>query len=177
MRTGPTLLETLMRGSLAGDAKAHRAMLIALAPILRAYFTRLSVAPFDAEDLVQETLIAIHSRRASYDPARPLAPWFYAIARYKLIDAVRRRKATVPIDGLEEMLGDEGFEASLGAELDVATLLATLPAKQAAAIRHTRIEGLSTSEAAERGGISESDVKVSVHRGLKALGAKLDKSS
>ena len=46
-----------------------------------------------AEDLVQETLIAIHSRRATYDPGQPFTAWVYGIARYKLIDEFRRESA------------------------------------------------------------------------------------
>jgi RNA polymerase sigma factor (sigma-70 family) len=165
-------LRQLMTGSLSGDSAAHGALLRALLPVLRRYFGR-RLGTDDVEDLVQDTLIAVHTKRASYDPARPFAPWLFAVARYKLIDSLRRRRLTVPLDGLDNLLGDAGFEDSAGARMDVAVLLDGLPAKQADAIRNTRIEGLSTSEAAMKAGISESDVKVSVHRGLKALGRRL----
>ena len=172
MHADEASLRQLMTGSLTGDATAHGALLRALLPVLRRYFGR-KLGTDDVEDLVQDTLIAVHAKRASYDPARPFAPWLFAVARYKLIDSLRRRRLTVPLDGLEELLGDAGFEDSASAKLDIAALLDALPAKQADAIRNTRIEGLSTFEAATRAGISESDVKVSVHRGLKALGRRL----
>jgi RNA polymerase sigma factor (sigma-70 family) len=162
-----------MTGSLNGDAAAHGALLRALLPVLRGYFMRRIGALGDVEDLVQETLIAVHRKRASYDPARPFGPWLFAVARYKMIDSIRRQRPHVPLDGLEDMLGDGGFEDSVSAKLDVEAMLATLPPKQAAMIRDTRIEGLSTAEAAARRDVSESDVKVSVHRGLKALGERL----
>jgi RNA polymerase sigma factor (sigma-70 family) len=162
-----------MTGSLTGDATAHRDLLRALLPVLRGYFMRRTGGTSDVEDLVQETLIAVHTKRASYDPARPFGPWLFAVARYKLVDAMRRQRPHVSLDGLEDLFGDEGFEDSVGAKLDIDGMLATLPPKQAATIRHTRIEGLSTTEAAARSGISEADVKVSVHRGLKALAARL----
>ena len=122
---------------------------------------------------MQDTLIVVHTRRASYDPARPFAPWLYAIARYKLVDRYRRLRATVPIDDVAAFLSEGSPENAIGARLDVATLLEALPPKQRAAIHATKIDGLSVAEAADRAGISEADVKVSVHRGLKALMQKL----
>ncbi|MFX8246779.1 sigma factor, partial [Acinetobacter baumannii] len=68
-----------MLGGLAGQADAHTALLRALAPMLRSFFARrVRGAADDVEDLVQETLIAIHSRRATYDPDRPFVAWAYA---------------------------------------------------------------------------------------------------
>ena len=173
MRSDEANLRHLMTGSLNGDAVAHGTLLRALLPVLRGYFVRRIGAASDVEDLVQETLIAVHTKRASYDPTRPFGPWLFAVARYKMIDSMRRTRLHVALDGLEEMLGDDGFEDAVGAKLDVDAMLTTLSPKQAATIRDTRIEGLSTAEAAARRGISESDVKVSVHRGLKALGEVL----
>lgn len=164
----------LMIGGLAGDAGAQRALLRALAPMLRAFFARrLRGADDDVEDLVQDVLIAIHTRRATYDPARPFTAWAYAVARYKMIDHFRRRKQDVPLAGLEDVLAGPGFEDASIAQMDIDRLLGSLPPKQAAAIRATRIDGLSVAEAAGRAGISESDVKISVHRGLKSLAARL----
>jgi RNA polymerase sigma-70 factor (ECF subfamily) len=167
-------LRKMMIGGLAGDADAYRALLSTLAPLLRSYFgRRLRGAADDVEDLVQETLIAIHTRRATYDRERPFSAWLYAIARYKLIDHQRRDRHHITTDGLEDISADEGFEDATAARMDIDRLLGSLPAKQARAIRETKIDGLSVAEAAQRGGISEADVKVSVHRGLKTLVARL----
>jgi len=173
VHTDEAALRLMMIASLDGDAVAHRRLLGALVPVLRGYFGRRSPDQAQVEDLVQETLIAIHTRRGSYDPVRPFGPWLYAVARYKLIDHWRKRRETIPLDGLEEMFGDGGFEDAVNARLDVGDLLQTLPIKQASAIRATKIDGLSIAETAARDGMSESDVKVSVHRGLKALGKRL----
>jgi RNA polymerase sigma-70 factor (ECF subfamily) len=121
------------------------------------------------EDLVQETLIAIHTRRGSFERDRPFTPWLFSIARHKLVDHFRRTVRHQPIDGLEDILVSEGFEQSSNAALDVDRLLQALPAKQAHVIRETKIQGLSVAEVAAQRGISQSDVKVSVHRGLKTL--------
>lgn len=162
-------LRALMLAGLDGEAGAQRALLQGIAPLLRRFFRRRLNDDAAVEDLVQDSLIAIHTRRASYDRDRPFLPWAYAVARYKLIDRLRRTRATVPLDEAE-WLGDEtDHAAAYDARHDIDRMLGTLPPKQAAAIRLTKLDGLSVAEAAERESITESDVKVSVHRGLRAL--------
>lgn len=174
MRTSEEQLRVMMVEGLDGDAAAHAALLGLLVPVLRRFYRRrVRGGDDDIEDLVQETLIAIHTRRASYDRDRPFTAWLFAIARYKMIDHFRRRRPIIPIEGLEEILAAEGFEDASLARLDTQRLLGVLPAKQAGAIRHIKIDGLSVAEAAAKAGIGESDVKVSVHRGLKALAARI----
>lgn len=167
--------KALMIASVAGDAGAYRALLHLSANRLRAYFRyRLSGRDADVEDLVQETLLAIHNKRASYSPSLPYTAWLHAIARYRLIDFLRRqgRREVVPLDDLPELGIDDDSDA-VHAGIDIDRLLDGLPAKQAAAIRLTRIEGLSIREASERTGQSEPSVKVNVHRGLARLISKV----
>ncbi|WP_066819107.1 sigma-70 family RNA polymerase sigma factor [Sphingomonas mali] len=175
MRADEDELRSLMIGGLDGDAAAHAALLRLLVPLLRGFYRRRARGDDDdIEDLVQETLMAVHGRRATYDRDRPFTGWLFAIARYKMIDHFRRKRRLQPIDGLEDELVARDFEAPISAEMDVAALLGTLPPKQAHVIRATRIDGLSVAEAAAAaGGLGESDVKVSVHRGLKALIARV----
>jgi RNA polymerase sigma-70 factor (ECF subfamily) len=174
MQASETQLKAWMLEGLDGDAVAHTALLRALAPLLRSFYRRrLRGADEDAEDLVQETLIAVHTRRASFDRERPFTAWLYAIARYRMIDHFRRQKLSVSIEDVEAILIAEGFEDAANAQMDVDQLLAGLPAKQARAIRNTHIDGLSVAEAAYKQNIGESDLKVSVHRGLKALTARI----
>ncbi|WP_420542829.1 sigma-70 family RNA polymerase sigma factor [Sphingomonas naphthae] len=157
-----------MISGLDGDAGDHAALLRALVPLLQGFYRR-RMGDGEIDDLVQETLIAVHTRRGTYDRDRPFTAWLFSIARYKMVDHFRRGRRLVPIESLEGILVAEGFEESCLAQMDVDQLLEILPPKQARMIRATRIDGLSTVEAAERDGISESDVKVSVHRGLKSL--------
>lgn len=174
MRANEDALRELMVAGLGGDAAAHAALLRVLVPLLRGFYRRrASGSDDDIEDLVQETLIAVHVRRATYDPGRAFTAWLFAIARYKMIDHFRRNRRLRPIEGLEEVLVAEDFESVAAARIDVDDLLDSLPAKQAGLIRATRIDGLSVAEAATAGGFGESDVKVSVHRGLKALAARI----
>jgi RNA polymerase sigma-70 factor, ECF subfamily len=166
-----TDLKALMLAGLNGDAAAYRRVLSMLAGLLRAYFRRRLSGGSDAEDLVQETLIAVHSKRHTFDRDMALTPWVYAIARYKLIDHLRRRSVTgiqVPIEDADAALSATDFEAGQPAR-DVSGLLDQLPERQRQAIRLTKIDGLSVREASERTGQSESAIKVNVHRGLNAL--------
>lgn len=164
-------LRALLLRGLAGDAAAHRAFLAEAAALLRAYFrNRLRGRAEDAEDLVQETLVALHTRRDSYDPNYPLTAWLYAIARYRLIDFLRRakRRAHASLDGVDVGEIDPDYEAS-DARRDVAVLLDKLPEKQRTAIRMVKLEEKSVREAADATGLSESDIKISIHRGMKTL--------
>ena len=166
-------LKALMLAGLAGDKAAHGRLLAALAPRLRAYFLRrIGAETGDLEDLVQETLLAIHLKRGMYDPAQPFTPWVHAIARYKLIDAWRRKGArpTRPLDDDDDFAAPDESEGAL-ARRDLDVLLAKLPPKQGDLIRDVRIEGLSMAEAAQRRGMSIPAVKVGLHRSLKALQA------
>lgn len=164
-------LHALMLRALEGNERAYQSLLTALSGHLRSYFRRrLFDGGADAEDLVQETLLALHSRRATYDPSLPLGPWVHAIARYKLIDHLRRvRRAGIQVPVEEENLFSEADPAAGLATRDVGRLLDQLPLKQRAAIQAVKIDDLSVREAAARTNYSESDVKVSVHRGLKTL--------
>ena len=165
-------LKALMVRSLKGDGAAYAELLRKLQGHLRAYFARRIGRAAEAEDLLQETLIAMHTRRATYDPARPFTAWVHAIARYKLIDFYRRtkRRAEDTLDDPDTLFTASDAQAA-EAKLDVERLLHRLPEKTRRLIRDVKIEGLSTAEAAARHAMSESAVKVGVHRGLKALGA------
>jgi RNA polymerase sigma factor (sigma-70 family) len=174
LRNSEEYLRSMMLAGLGGDGESHACLLAALVPLLRSFYRRRLRDDVDnAEDLVQETLIAVHTRRASYDRSRPFTAWLYAIARYKLVDYFRRHRRFCPIEDLDEILVAEGFEDATLALLDVQRLLENLPAKQARLIRATKLDGLSVEQAAKSARIGISDVKVSVHRGLKSLAARI----
>ena len=168
------LRDLLIRG-LAGEETAYHAFLQALSAHLRGFLRiRLARLPDDVEDLVQETLLAVHNQRHTYDAAQPLTAWVHAIARYKLVDLLRRRAGS---EVLNDPLDDElaVFAASdndaADARRDLAKLLERLPQRQRLPIVHMKLEGLSVAETARATGMSEAAVKVGVHRGLKALAA------
>ena len=170
-------LRDLMVRGLAGDSAAYHAFLKELGAHLRAFLRkRLARLPDDVEDLVQETLLAVHNQRHTYETDQPLTAWVHAIARYKLVDLMRRRAGR---EAMNEPLEDElaVFASSdteaADARRDVAKLLERLPERQRLPIQYMKLEGLSVIEAARATGMSESAVKVGVHRGLKALAAMI----
>lgn len=168
-------LKALMVASLDGHSRAYQALLRLCAERLRVYYRRrMGGHESDVEDLVQETLIAVHRKRGSYDTALPFTAWLHGIARYRLIDYLRReyRRATLPLDDEFEPADGNAVDAIL-AEIDVASLLSRLSPNQAEAIRLTKIEGHSVRDAAELSGQSEPSIKVNVHRGIGRLAAAI----
>lgn len=177
MTTAETELKALMLASQEGDVAAHRVLLERLSRHLRAYYkgklAKMGRGATEAEDLVQEAVLAIHIQRHTYEPEEPFTPWVHAIARYKLIDFLRRNRASaadVPIDEANEVVSNDDH---VGAEsgFDLRRLLKHLPEKMQCAIEAVKLDGLSVAEAAQRCAISESSVKVNIHRGLKTLAA------
>jgi RNA polymerase sigma-70 factor (ECF subfamily) len=178
--TDETELKTLMVAGLDGDSAAYRTLLERLSRHLRAYYkgrlARIGRSAAEAEDLVQEALLAIHTQRHTYDRSALLTPWVHAIARYKLIDHLRRTKgsrADVPIDAAADIGTEADDHAGAESAFDLNRLLSGLPDKMRRAIQCVKLDGLSVAEAAGRCGTSESAVKINVHRGLKALAASI----
>jgi RNA polymerase sigma-70 factor (ECF subfamily) len=170
-------LKGLLLQGLAGDGAAYHAFLKELAAHLRAFLRkRLSHLPDDVEDLVQETLLAVHNQRHTYDAGQPLTAWIHAIAKYKLVDLLRRRAnreyLNDPLDEETDVFSTVDSEAA-EARRDLGKLLLLLPDRQRLPIIHVKLEGLSVVEAARVTGMSVSAIKVGVHRGLKALAAKI----
>ena len=169
----------LMQRGLDGDAAAWRVLLTELGGHLRPYFARqLFDGGADAEDLVQETLIAIHAKRATWDPSRSFTGWAWAIARHKLVDHLRSRgrRPTRPIEEAEMLFADHTVEDG-ATRADLGRCLSALPARQRRLIEDVRLKGLSVAEAAERHGYSVTAAKVSLHRSLKTLNARFARQS
>ena len=164
----------LMRAANGGDEAAYRRLLLALAPWLRAVarrgLARMTSGGTDPEDVVQDTLLAIHLKRHTWDEARPIAPWLRAIARNKMIDHLRRRggRILVPIEGLEEILPAQEDRPPVETR-DVEPYLAALPVRQRDVVQCILREDISIRETAARLKITEGAVRVALHRGLAAV--------
>ncbi|MFE0753893.1 sigma-70 family RNA polymerase sigma factor [Inquilinus sp. NPDC058860] len=167
---------TWMRAAIAGDAGAYRLFLQAVTPHLRAMARRRGAlfggSADDAEDVVQEVLLAIHLKRGSWDPSRPIGPWISVIVRNKMIDALRRRgrHVDVPIEDVIDTLAAEAPPDGLE-QRDVDRLLSRLQDRQRDIVRSISVEGGSVRETAGRLGMTEGAVRVALHRALKALAA------
>jgi RNA polymerase sigma-70 factor (ECF subfamily) len=162
-----------MEQSLQGDARAYRQLLAALTVALRGVVRgRARSAGLDPEDLVQEVLLALHLKRGTWVQGTPVAPWVAAIARNKLIDALRRRghRIEVSIESVIETLWSDGSDSAEHAH-DLRHLLARLSERQRRVVRAVSLEGYSAQEAAVRLEMSEGAVRVTLHRSLKALAA------
>jgi RNA polymerase sigma-70 factor (ECF subfamily) len=164
-------LKALMLRGQAGDAAAWRELLSLLGARLRIFFARrMEAGSADVEDLVQETLLAVHRRRMTYDPTQPFTAWAHAVARYKLIDHWRRNRIRrhTPLDDVSEWLSEEADDGP-AVRADLERVLSVLPEKQRKLVRDVKIEGLSLAEAGRAMGVSEGAAKVSLHRAMKLL--------
>ena len=164
----------LMRAANRGDAGAYRSLLGELTPVLRGVaargFSRYGLGPEDVEDVVQETLLAVHLKRQTWDERQPLLPWVRAIARNKLIDTLRRRghRVHVPIDDFSETLADDQQPADMNG-IDAERVLASLKVRQREIVRAISINGESARQVAERLGMKEGAVRVVLHRALQTM--------
>lgn len=171
-------LKVLMLAGLDGDEAAYRAFLSELSGRLRAYVRkRLFHLHDEVEDIVQETLLAVHNARHTYRAEEPLTAWVYAIARYKLMDFLRMRSRhdafNEPLDDYVDIFSSSDEEPANDAKRDINVLLEQLPDKQRLPIVHVKLQGMSVAETAQLTGLSESAVKIGIHRGLKSLAAKI----
>jgi RNA polymerase sigma-70 factor (ECF subfamily) len=170
-------LRQLLIVGIAGHKECYLSFLRELSAYLRRFFARrLTHFPDEVEDMVQETLLAVHNKRHTYDISIPLTAWVHAIAKYKLVDFLRahgRQAAlTDPLDEDSDVFASKQTEA-LEARIDVRDLLEQLPDRYRLPILHVKLLGLSVAATARLTGMSESSVKIGVHRGLKALMTKI----
>ncbi len=168
----------LMRSANGGDSAAYRRLLGAVTPVLRAAARRgLARAgqPVDqSEDIVQDILLAVHLKRHTWDETAPFAPWLFAIARNKLIDALRRRgrRIFVNIDDFAETIASPAVAESVPAR-EIASQLDALPSRQRDVLQSIAVDGVSIKDTAAKFVMTEGAVRVALHRGLANLAAKL----
>jgi RNA polymerase sigma-70 factor (ECF subfamily) len=172
----------LMLSANAGDSVAYHRLLKAVTPVLRAGarrgLARAGQPPDQAEDIVQDILLAVHLKRQTWNVDAPFAPWLFAIARNKLIDALRRRgrRVFVNIDDFAEVIPSEPVAETLPAG-EVANHLAALPVRQREVLQSIAVDSASIRETAAKLTMTEGAVRVALHRGLASLAAKLRKET
>ena len=168
-------LSRLMAAAQKGDRRAYATLLDESMRWLERYFRR-RIAPAQIDDLVQDVLLSLHRKLASYDPSRPFLPWLAAIARYRWVDHLRRvyRCDEVSGEGLDLAVAPE--QEVVAARISLERLFEQLPEAQARVIELVKIEGQSIRQAASVSGQSESLVKVNIHRGLKRLSSLVEKA-
>ncbi|CAN5361039.1 sigma-70 family RNA polymerase sigma factor [soil metagenome] len=170
-------LARLLRAAIAGDERAYAAFLERIGALIRGFARKRIVrGGIDPEDIVQETLLAIHVKRHTWMSGAPVLPWVYAIARYKLIDAFRRRgsRVEVDIDDIAHTVAQP--ETAAVSERDVGHILDSLPARQRAVVASISVEGRSIGDTARSLGMTEATVRVTLHRGLAAIFQRFGRS-
>ena len=163
-----------------GDRQSYETLLTRLAGVVQAFVRKRVGDAAWCDDVVQESLMAVHRARHTYDPGRPFAPWMYAIVHNRFIDALRvqrrrllRELRAEAAAGLSERPAQER-DALLR---DVRRAVSDLPENQRRVIELLKFEELSVREVATRLGISESNVKVTAHRGYRALRRQIEEST
>jgi RNA polymerase sigma-70 factor (ECF subfamily) len=169
-------LARLMAQAQRGDRQSYAVLLEEASLWLARYFRR-KVRTDQIDDLVQEVLLALHQKRATYEASRPFLPWLAAIARYRWVDHLRKvyRGERQASEGIEAV--DDGDEQALTARLSLDGLLSRLPPAQAQVIELVKIEGRSIREVSQCCGQSEPLVKVNIHRGLKKLAGLVEEAN
>ena len=165
----------MMAAAQRGDREMYRVLLGEVQLWLARYF-RKRVPPAQLDDLVQEVMMAVHAKRATWDPTRAFYPWLAAIARYRWVDHLRKVYRSAEDELGDHDAAEDSEEEAVMARMSLERLFVHLPDRQVEVIELVKIEGLSIAEAAERTGQSESLVKVNIHRGLKKLSALVEKA-
>lgn len=165
-----------MRAALLGDAMAYQRVLVAITPhvrsVARGVVGHKGYGTAEVEDVVQETLLAVHLKRATWDPEKPFLPWLNAVARHKAIDALRRKgdRTGIAMEEVQDVIA--GVQVDGDRDIDIETALAGLDQRQRVIVEQMSLEGRSAIEVGASLGMSEGAVRVALHRALKALAAK-----
>ena len=183
MRHREEELADLLRAALKGDAEAYRAFLRQLAtslrPVVHAACMRAGLPVGDVEDMTQDVLLAIHTKRETWDTGARLGPWVHAIVRHKVIDGFRRRggRDEIPIDDVIETLPAPTPTVEPQARELVERYVQVLNGKQYEVVKAISLDHASIRQTAERLSMSEGAVRVTLHRGILALARAFRESS
>jgi RNA polymerase sigma-70 factor (ECF subfamily) len=163
----------LMVSAQSGNETDYRQLLEELAGVIQKFLRNRFGSFAYIEDCVQEALIAIHQARHTYDPKRPFRPWMFAIVRNKAIDFLRQQRTRATAydhyQREQEILSQPGRDSISESNISEGRLLELLSEQHREVLVLTKIIGFSIAETAERLGISESAVKVRVHRAIRKL--------
>jgi RNA polymerase sigma-70 factor (ECF subfamily) len=169
-----TAFKRLLLAALAGDEASYRSFLGDVAGYLRGWaqgaLKRAGRSPAEAEDIVQETLIAIHTKRHTWDSSQAVGPWLHGIARHKLIDALRKRTGHdhLSMDDFAEVIPAPSAQHELAGS-DITRMIASLPPRQARIVEAIIVDGQRTVDVAVALNMNEGAVRVALHRALKTL--------
>ena len=167
-----------MRQALDGDKLAYAKLLRETVLFLRPFLKRRLYSEDEVDDVLQEILLSIHKARHTYDGMRPYKPWVYAIAKFRLLDYLRKHYAdllhfAVDMSEVENLKHEDIIEKRINYE-SVSEKIHMLPKKQALILQMMHKEGYTIKEVAEKIGMTESAVKVAAFRAYKVLRQQLE---
>lgn len=172
------LWEALLARANDGDGAAFARFLRAVTPSLRAVIRRRGdgLPPDLHEDILQEVLLAIHLKRQTWRRDQPVRPWLYALARYKVVDAFRRRGAaiTLPIEDFADVLPEENAVVPLS-QRDAEAMLRLIDTRSAHLVRAVALDGKTADEAGETVGMTAGAARVALHRAMRRLSGLADR--
>ncbi len=162
-----------------GDRVAYRMLLDRLVPLLRRFVARQLRNPSDVDEVVQDTLLTVHTARHTYDPSRPFLPWLIAIARRRVIDRLRKQgrgsALEVDIAAYAETFLVEPANLSEGdwSPRALQEAIDALPEVQRQAVTMLKLKEMSLKEASVASGFTVAALKVATHRAIKRLRDRL----
>ena len=174
-------LAGLMTAAIRGDEAAYAEFLRLAAGLVRGLARRKLgndrvVSP---EDIVQEVLLAIHTKRHTWRPQEPILPWVFTIARYKIVDVYRRngKRVFLDVDDFEAQLASPETEEPAVPERQVEAALSILSDGQRRVVKSIAVDGRSIRETAAALDMKETAVRVAFHRGLAAIAARFGRTT
>jgi RNA polymerase sigma factor (sigma-70 family) len=179
---GSDMRELLCAVGARRDIEAYEQLFRHFAPRVKAYMARTGGNGQQAEELMQETMIAVWNKAERYDPAKGAAStWIFAIARNLRIDAFRRERR--PEFDPEDPAFVPDDVAPADAELDMRETseqlhhaIAALPAEQASLLKLSFFEDQSHSAIAQRLNLPLGTVKSRMRLAFDKLRAALARS-
>jgi RNA polymerase sigma-70 factor, ECF subfamily len=159
----------------SGDGIAYRALLDDLGPVVVKFLGRRLRDRQDLADAYQDTFLAMHRARHSYQPLRPIEPWIFAIARNVAADYGRRHVRRARHEILTDVTPETVNEPERDSNPRLETILGTLPIRQREALQLLKVQGLTVNEAAARAGTTPGALKIRAHRAYIAVRAAFRK--
>ena len=172
----PAVLIRLIRKAKKGDIESYRDVYEAFSRKVLNFIYRMVNSPEEAEDLTQETFVAVYQKLDTLKDDSKFEPWLFRIARNFVYQRYRTRSpSTVSIDALDEngqlvtqlvdtrKNPDEAFQ-TIELEDVVADVIAGLPEKYREVFILSALQRLSYQEIAEIVGRSLPSIKTDIHR-------------
>lgn len=161
-------LSSLLVASQGGDSQSYHQFLVEASELLKPFIRRKVKSVEIIDDVLQDTLLAIHKSRHSYLPERSVLAWMFVICEHRIIDFYRQFRRLEKRE-IQTFADIEVEQIEHPHSILLEELLQRLPLKQREVIELLKFQGLSIKEVSAKTGLSESAVKVTTFRGYEAM--------